>query len=132
MLQYSTSSARPSGLLSVPGPFWPWLMKKENIMTRAKPQQSVQKAIGNLASKTAIQKPGTSKQTKKARLIALLSRKSGANVPSLSTALEWQPHTTRAALTGLRKAGYEIKSVKPGKGKPSRYWIIGVPGGEAA
>jgi predicted ArsR family transcriptional regulator len=107
-------------------------MKKENIMTSAKTKQNVQKSIGRPASKTATRKSGTSKQTKKARLIALLSRKSGANVPSLSTALEWLPHTTRAALSGLRKAGYEIKSVKPGKGKPSRYWIIGVPSGEAA
>jgi hypothetical protein len=107
-------------------------MKKENIMTRTKTQQSVQKSIVISASKTAIQKAGTSKQTKKARLIALLSRKSGANVPRLSATLEWLPHTTRAALTGLRKAGYEIKSVKPGKDKPSRYWIIAVPGKDTA
>jgi predicted ArsR family transcriptional regulator len=67
------------------------------------------------------------KATKKARLIALLSRKSGADVPGLSTTLGWLPHTTRAALTGLRKAGYEITKVKPGNGKPSRYQIIGSP-----
>jgi predicted ArsR family transcriptional regulator len=67
------------------------------------------------------------KATKKARLIALLSRKSRADVPGISTTLGWLPHTTRAALTGLRKAGYEITKVKPGNGKPSRYQIIGSP-----
>lgn len=72
------------------------------------------------------------KVTKKARLIALLSRKGGADVPSLSNALGWLPHTTRAALTGLRKSGYEITSVKPGNGKPSRYQIVGLTGVETA
>jgi hypothetical protein len=67
------------------------------------------------------------KATKKARLIALLSRKSGADVPSLSTTLGWLPHTTRAALSGLRKAGYEITSIKAGNGKPMRHQIIGSP-----
>lgn len=72
------------------------------------------------------------KTTKKARLIALLSRKSGADVAGLSETLGWLPHTTRAALTGLRKAGYEITSNKPGNGKPSRYQIVGVPSADAA
>ncbi len=76
-------------------------------------------------------KVNKAKATKKARLIALLSRKSGADVPSLSATLGWMPHTTRAALTGLRKAGYEITSVKPGNGKPSRYQIVGLPGSDA-
>ena len=71
------------------------------------------------------------KTTKKAKLIALLSRKSGADVPSLSAALGWLPHTTRAALSGLRKAGYDITSVKNGSGKPARYQIIGSPEADA-
>ena len=100
-------------------------------MTKTKTKQSVQKSSGKLASKTAIKKAGTNKQTKKARLIALLSRKSGADVPGLSTMLEWLPHTTRAALSGLRKAGYQIKSVKPDKNKPLRYRIVEVPGKDA-
>jgi hypothetical protein len=72
------------------------------------------------------------KATKKARLIAMLSRKSGADVPSLSTTLGWLPHTTRAALSGLRKAGYEITSIKAGNGKPMRYQIIELPKADVA
>ncbi|WP_170608849.1 DUF3489 domain-containing protein [Ruegeria arenilitoris] len=44
-------------------------------------------------------------KTKKARLIQMLSRKAGADVATISEKLDWQMHTTRAALTGLRKAG---------------------------
>ena len=42
--------------------------------------------------------------TKKAQLIKLLGRKSGADIVALSDKLGWQQHTTRAALSGLRKA----------------------------
>lgn len=70
-------------------------------------------------------------QTKKAQLIKLLSTKSGADVPSISEKLGWLPHTTRAALTGLRKAGYEVTSEKLGKGKPTRYRIVAGPAAAA-
>jgi len=62
----------------------------------------------------------------------MLSRKTGADVPSLSKTLGWLPHTTRAALSGLRKAGYEIAAVKADNGKPARYRITGSPGSDAA
>ena len=84
------------------------------------------------AARTPKQIAAPAKATKKAKLIALLSRKSGADVPSLSATLGWLPHTTRAALTGLRKSGYEIASIKPGNGKPSRYQIVGWPGADTA
>ena len=50
---------------------------------------------------------GTTKprETKRARLIGLLKRANGSGVATLSRELGWQQHTTRAALTGLRKAG---------------------------
>ena len=57
-------------------------------------------------------------------LIELLSRKTGADVPTISKRLCWQPHTTRAALSRLRKSGIEITSEKLNNGKPSRYRII--------
>ena len=33
----------------------------------------------------------------------------GASVPELIAATGWLPHTTRAALTGLRKAGHVVE-----------------------
>ena len=46
--------------------------------------------------------------TKQARLVALLSRKSGVTLLKASECLGWQTHTTSAAMTGLRKRGYVI------------------------
>jgi predicted ArsR family transcriptional regulator len=66
----------------------------------------------------------TKPKTKKAQLIQLLTRKAGADVATISEKLGWLPHTTRAALTGLRKAGFEISAEKPGNGKPSCYRIL--------
>jgi len=60
--------------------------------------------------------------TKQFRLVAMLSRKSGVTIAKASEVLEWQPHTTRSALTGLRKRGYQIKR-RDSKGKASVYVI---------
>lgn len=46
--------------------------------------------------------------TKQAKLVSLLSRKSGVTLAKASETLGWQKHTTSAAMTGLRKRGYEI------------------------
>lgn len=72
------------------------------------------------------------KMTKKARLISLLSKDRGADVDSLSKRLGWLPHTTRAALSRLRKSGYVITSAKSGSGKLTRYRITSVPAGQGA
>ncbi len=53
------------------------------------------------------------RKTKKEELIQMLTRKAGADVAMISNKLGWQTHTTRAALTGLRKAGYEVLGEKP-------------------
>jgi hypothetical protein len=57
------------------------------------------------------------RETKTAVLRKLLSRKAGADLAALQSATGWQPHSVRAAMSGLRKAGYTIAradSVKPG------------------
>jgi hypothetical protein len=63
------------------------------------------------------------RKTKKTQLIQMLTRKTGADVATISDKLSWQTHTTRAALSGLRKAGYEVVGDKPGEGKATRYRI---------
>ena len=47
--------------------------------------------------------------TKQAKLVALLSRKSGVTLAKASETLGWQKHTTSAAITGLRKRGYVVQ-----------------------
>lgn len=46
--------------------------------------------------------------SKIAHVLALLEREEGASLSELIAATNWLPHTTRAALTGLRKRGYAI------------------------
>ena len=62
--------------------------------------------------------------TKKSLLIKLLSRKSGIDLQTISAKLGWQPHTTRAALSELRKAGLDVTKETGGIGKPTRYRIL--------
>ena len=45
---------------------------------------------------------------KTALVLDLLRRPAGATLPELIEITGWLPHTTRAALTGLRKKGHEI------------------------
>ncbi|WP_315762607.1 DUF3489 domain-containing protein [Sphingomonas sp. Y38-1Y] len=65
----------------------------------------------------------THRLTKVAQVIALLSREGGATLDDLTKATGWLPHTTRAALTGLRKKGHVLDREKRGTGV-SRYWIV--------
>jgi hypothetical protein len=52
--------------------------------------------------------PPTPRQSKTAAVLALLTRDKGATLPELIDATGWLPHTTRAALTGLRKKGHSV------------------------
>jgi len=65
--------------------------------------------------------------TKLAQVIALLERAEGANIGDLTTATGWLAHTTRAALTGLRKRGYTVELVKGADGQESSYRIAAMP-----
>ena len=45
-------------------------------------------------------------------VIALLKRLCGVTLDEMVTATGWLPHTTRAALTGLKKKGHQVISEK--------------------
>lgn len=65
----------------------------------------------------------TSKATTKTdKVVALLKRKQGASLEELTKATDWLPHTTRAAMTGLRKKGHAIERTKVDG--VSRYAIV--------
>lgn len=51
---------------------------------------------------------GAGMPTKAARVLDLLHRPGGVSLDELVTATGWLPHTTRAALTGLRRKGHAI------------------------
>lgn len=45
-------------------------------------------------------------------LLESLARDGGATLDQMVAATGWQPHTTRAALTGFRKKGHAVSSDK--------------------
>jgi hypothetical protein len=66
-----------------------------------------------LAQEPAVEaKPPFRAGTKQALLHDLLTREGGASLEELVTATGWLPHTTRAALTGLRKRGFVVDKAK--------------------
>jgi hypothetical protein len=67
---------------------------------------------GGLPGRVAIPREGS----KLALVIDLLQRSDGATIPNLTEATGWLPHTTRAALTGLRKRGYAVIRERIGAG----------------
>jgi len=72
----------------------------------------------------------TPPETKAAILRRLLTRKAGADLAALQSATGWQPHSVRAALSGLRKAGYRIDRADPTKsGHNAIYRITSRPEG---
>lgn len=52
--------------------------------------------------------PAIPQGSKAAAVVTLLGRSDGATMAELIAATSWLPHTTRAALTGLRKKGHAI------------------------
>ena len=62
----------------------------------------------------ALATPASAKPTKQSQLINLLKCDAGASIAELVTEFGWQAHTTRAALTGLRKKGHVIAKTKVG------------------
>jgi hypothetical protein len=73
--------------------------------------------------------PDTSpRETKSAVVRKLLSRKTGADITTLQEATGWQPHSVRAALSTLRKAGYSIDRLPAKKaGAAPHYRITATP-----
>lgn len=62
------------------------------------------------------------RQSKTDLVLELLRRTEGASLDQLMVATGWLPHSTRAALTGLRKKGHALASEKPQEG-PRIYWL---------
>lgn len=53
------------------------------------------------------------KPSSKASLVlGMLQRSEGATISQFVAATDWLPHTTQAALTGLKKKGHHVVSTK--------------------
>jgi hypothetical protein len=65
--------------------------------------------------------------SKLAEVILLLGRKKGTGIEELIAATGWLPHTTRAALTGLRKRGFAIERSRTEQGTVYRIVTVTAP-----
>jgi hypothetical protein len=78
----------------------------EPEQARSYPEPIAERADAGTATVSGAEQPPAS--TKRAQLIGLLERPEGATVAEIGQRLGWLPHTVRAAITGLRKAGREV------------------------
>jgi hypothetical protein len=84
----------------------------------ARPKKRSPKAAGNRATRAASAPDQAPRPAaKQALIISLLSRAKGASLDALVEATGWLPHTTRAALTGLRKKGHQLAKTKNADGQ---------------
>ena len=67
------------------------------------------------------------KTTRAAQLRQMLTRKSGATTAQIQLAFAWQPHTARAAISSLRKAGAVVERSDTPKGSVYRIVQEDVP-----
>ncbi len=70
-------------------------------------------------------------QTKSDKVIALLGRAKGASLDEICKATNWQPHSARAFLTGLRKKGLVLVREQDA-GEGTVYRMISPPSAEDA
>lgn len=83
--------------------------KRPRKMAREPGQKSPTESTAAAGSTPAEKRP-----SKAALVLDLLARPEGATIAQLVDATGWLPHTTRAALTGLRKKGHAIVKSKDG------------------
>jgi hypothetical protein len=75
------------------------------------PTARTQAARGKTAGDTATSSGQIRAGSKQAKIIELMKRAKGATLDEMIEATEWLPHTTRAALTGLRKRGFALERI---------------------
>ncbi|MDH3580110.1 MAG: DUF3489 domain-containing protein, partial [Hyphomicrobiales bacterium] len=74
-------------------------------MTTKEPKSATPNATTPHEAKQTRQASRDRHTTRKVQLIRLLKGKAGTDVATISKVFGWQPHTTRAALSRLRKDG---------------------------
>ena len=77
--------------------------KSQDRSSTAAEEASIASQIADLSPKSS---------TKAAIILDLLRRSEGATLDQLVTATGWLPHTTRAALTGIKRKGHLLSSEK--------------------
>jgi hypothetical protein len=93
---------------------WTWLA---HLAGRYRKESRWNAAPSQIAASSQPERSVPRQGSKLAEVMALLGRKQRAGIEELTSATGWLPHTTRAALTGLRKRGYAIERSRSGAGR---------------
>jgi len=72
---------------------------------------------------TSVPSAAPRRPSKQSMIATMLRQRGGAAIADLMTATGWQSHSIRAALTGLRKAGHQIKRQRDSAGA-TRYRLV--------
>ena len=90
--------------------------KRPRRMAREPKTETAVTPVGTEASAVSLEHEVQSAQPKRPskaeRVLTLLGRPEGATLDELVAATGWLPHTTRAAMTGLKKKGHQITRTK--------------------
>ena len=89
----------------------PSLKKHRRRVTREVQSANGREAAATLPATDPAPSPANP-ASKTSLVLELLQRPAGATIAQLAEATSWLPHTTRAALTGLKKKGHEVTSSK--------------------
>jgi hypothetical protein len=88
--------------------------KVEPTSNDRRPEKKAPRTAHSKAQRKNAHRPAPGKDTKQAKLIAMLSRPSGATLEQMAKTLGWQHHTVRGAIAGAlkKKLGLEVTSEK--------------------
>ena len=110
----TTDSAVESAEAGLTTSALPKRSKPQRRMARPAPNEAEAASPPSAVAPVTLVAPAPATGSKSAAVVALLERESGATLAELVAATGWLPHTTRAALTGLRKKGHSIERSKRG------------------
>jgi hypothetical protein len=88
------------------------LEKTRPAATKVRRNSKAGKTGEQIAASEGTATPPAKLTSKIDKVIGLLSRPNGATLDDLVGATGWQPHSARAALTGMKKKGHAINSEK--------------------
>ena len=117
----SRPTAKAPARIDQPATVSPKTAKQKTV----KPQQASAHADRSGANQPSGAEP-VRVSTKKQIVIDQLGTSAGVTIADLQKLTGWQPHTIRATLSMLRKAGMAIASERSDEG-PTRYRIIAAP-----